>query len=276
MGACRRRAAARVRATLYRHGTDDRRAPEAERARRLGGQGEGKGHVAIGPSLQVRGGRFPAMRRRHRPLQHDVTRRGPALTCLRPERHRRGLDRPHRQLQSGARGQVQIEAQRVGRARDERFAIDLRHPVPAKPGAHAGQVLAPGDDPHGLDLERGAGRVRGTDEDVPRGGRHGRGRAEDVRAHLVAGHERAVVGPRDDGNDIRFHLEVDLLRRTQEHGEVGARRRAHADLHFVHDVAVLGRRPLEVDDGKVGGGAAHETPVAGGQSLYPRPRRPDW
>ena len=268
------RCAAPARFPLFRNRTDDGGAPEAERARRVGGQGEGQRHVAAAQACQVHGRGLPAIGQGHGALEQDVVHLAPALAGLHAESHRRGLDRPHRQLQPRARGQVQIEAQRVGSARDQGLAIDLRHPVPGEAGADAGEVLVPGHDAHGLDLEGGTSSIRGTKKDVPRRGRKGRCRAEHIGAHLVARDQRAAEGPRDDRDDLCFRLQIDLVDVADEHGQVGAARRAHADLHFVHDVAVLGRRPLEVDHGSVGGGATREAPVAEGQPLDSGPRDP--
>ena len=77
-----------------------------------------------------------------------------------PERHRPVFRRAQGEVEHRPRGQRDLEADRLRRARHQRLAEDVAQPLPAHAGRHLGQVLAAEDEPYGLDREVGARRRR--------------------------------------------------------------------------------------------------------------------
>ena len=269
-----RRLAAASPAARRRRGCARRAAPEAERARAVLRVSERASVTSLarerapGPPATV----LPAMRPRdacarargrlRRPSRRTETRKvtGSSSTV------------PSARSSRGARGQADVEAHRLGRARDERLAVDLREPLPAEAGRHRGQVLAARHEADRLDLERRARLVRRPEEDVPRARRQAREVwSQRVGAHLVAGHDGAREGPR--GSCARSPSTMSrssFSAPARDSDDVGARGHPHADLDLVERV---GRRRARTCARSAGSAARRWCGRRAGRRGWPGRRR---
>ena len=193
------------------------------------------------------------------------------VLAVAPDRHVEGdgsvLGRAEGQVEHGPRGKCQLEARGLRRPRHQRLAEDVAQPLPAQAGRDRGQVLAAEDEPHRLDREVGAGGVGGPDQEVAdaRAGHRGRQR-HGVGLHLRAGDHGGRDGAGQHAGQRRLALEVHGRRRAGHDVEVGTGRHAHPDLDGLELVGVLqAGRALDVQDGVVILGPAHEEPVADGE-----------
>ena len=213
-----------------------RRAPEAEQAVVGAVERQLQAHRPPGMVAEIEPARLPAVRQGHRPPPEGGAVDGHV------ERDRLGLDRPDRDVQPGAVGQVEIESDALRRPADDRLAVDLPQPLPAGPGGHRPEVLGTRDEPHRLDLERGPRLVGRLHEQVPDAGDGKRPRdvlqgvGLDLVARLEIREQRRRRGAADAPQDA---LLVELARAVERHADAGPGGDAHRDLDGVQQVALV-------------------------------------
>ena len=143
---------------------DRRRAPERDGARRVRGRGERERDILPRERREVDHPRLPTIGRGDGVGQDR--RVLPVLPHRDAERHRRVLRCPDREVEDGPGGQPDLEARRLRRPGHQRLPEDVAQALPAHARRHLGQVLAPEDEPDGLDREIRVGHVGGPDDEV--------------------------------------------------------------------------------------------------------------